>query len=328
MFHKKFFIAAGAVILAGSIITSLILYKNKSTGVYRKDIFVMDTYCDIKLDCEETDETANILYELENQFDCHNESSDISQLNSGLSIDKNTETGEIISKSLELQTEYQGGVDITAGSLTALWDITGDNPHVPEKQELENVLPSIGAEHIHIYNNSISLDNGTAIDLGAVAKGYALDKIKEYLDSTDTSYGTVSMTSSMLLYGEKPDGKPFRVAVSGAEDNEIIGYIETQGGFFISSSGAYERYFTDEYGNTYSHILDPETGYPVETDLEAVTVICKSGIESDYLSTLIFMSGTDNIDKYLHSDEYKIAAADSDGNLYVSDGLNFTEKEN
>lgn len=326
MFHKKIFVTISALIIAG-FITASFIYKNKNIDIYNKGIFVMDTYCDIKLDIDETVTTANILYELENKFDRNNKNSDTSYINSGLPLNKNTETGKLISQSLALQEKYQGKVDITSGKLIALWNITGDKPHVPTEWEIKNVLSTIGSEHIHMYYDNIYLDNGSLLDFGSVAKGYSLDKVKEYLDSTNTSYGVISMTSSILLYGEKPDGDPFKLAVRGAKGNDIIGFIETQGGVFISSSGAYERYFTDENGNTYSHILDPETGYPVSTDLEAVTVLCNSGIESDYLSTLIYMGGTDNIEKHLHSDEYKIVAVDNNKKIYVSDGLDFTEEK-
>ena len=133
------------------------------------------------------------------------------------------------------------------------------------------------------------------------------------------------MTSSMLLYGEKPEGEPFRIAIRGADDGEILGTVETDS-CFLSTSGGYERFFTDENGKNYSHILDSVTGYPVETDLETVTVFCENGLLSDYLSTLIYMDGTKSIGKHLSSDEYKLVAADNDGNVYVSDGLVFIQE--
>lgn len=146
--------------------------------------------------------------------------------------------------------------------------------------------------------------------------------MKELLDEDEVSYGVVSMTSSMLLYGEKPDGEPFRIAVRGAEDGEILGTAEVQS-CFLSTSGGYERFFTDDSGKTYSHILDTKTGYPVETDLTTVTVFCENGLLSDYLSTLIYMGGTASLEEHLNADEYKLVAADNDGNIYVSDGLVF-----
>ena len=83
-------------------------------------------------------------------------------------------------------------------------------------------------------------------------------------------------------------------------------------------SGGYERYF-EANGKTYCHIIDPKTGYPAETDLTTVTVFCDSGIESDFLSTMIFLDGSENIGKYLNSDNFKIFAADKNKKLYISE---------
>lgn len=325
MFKKKFLLIPAAAVIAAVTAASFLLSENKA-DISEKGIFVMDTYCTISLDSDKTENIAELLQELSSSFDSFHEKSDISRLNNGESLDTNTETGRLILESISLQENFSGKVDITAGSLTRLWDITGDDPHVPEEAEIQKALDTIGREHIHTENDSIYLDEGTRLDLGAVAKGYALDRVKDKLRETDTSYGVVSMTSSMLLYGEKNNGEPFRIAVRGAGDNEILGTAETES-CFVSSSGSYERYFTDEKGNTYSHILDPITGYPAETDLAAVTVFCQSGIMSDYLSTMIFMEGTENIEKHLRSDEYKIVAADISGNIYVSPGLDFTENK-
>lgn len=322
---KKIFLCIGSVIIAAVIAVSFFFEKNRK-DISETGIFVMDTYCTISLDSRETDRVSALLYDLEKQFDSYDENSSISRLNRGIPLDEKSDAGRLILECISLSDKYRGGVDITAGSLTRLWDITGDSPHVPEEMEIKKALSTVGIDNICRENGSISLENGAQLDLGAAAKGYALDRVKALLDETDTSYGVVSMTSSMLLYGEKEKGEPFRTAVRGAGNNEILGTAETES-CFVSSSGSYERYFTDENGNTYSHILDTKTGHPIETDLAAVTVFCHSGIMSDYLSTLIFMEGKDNIEKHLHADEYKIVAADINGNIYVSPGLDFTENK-
>ncbi|MGN0630226.1 MAG: FAD:protein FMN transferase [Ruminococcus sp.] len=322
---KKIFLWVGSVIIAAVIAVSFFFYRERK-DISETGIFVMDTYCTISLDSRETDRVSALLYDLEKQFDSFDENSDISRLNRGIPLDEKSEAGRLILECISLSDKYRGGVDITAGSLTRLWDITGDNPRVPEERELQKALSSVGMENICRENGLISLENGAQLDLGAAAKGYALDRVKDILDETDTSYGVVSMTSSMLLYGEKKNGEPFRIAVRGENEGEILGTAETES-CFVSSSGSYERYFTDENGSAYSHILDTKTGYPIETDLAAVTVFCQSGIMSDYLSTLIFMEGKDNIEKHLHADEYKIVAADKDGNICVSEGLRFTENK-
>lgn len=93
---------------------------------------------------------------------------------------------------------------------------------------------------------------------------------------------------------------------------------------FLSTSGGYERYFIADDGKKYCHILDPKTGMPAESDLTTVTVFCDSGLKSDFLSTLIWMEGSENLPAHLKAKEYQIVAQDTAGTLYVSDGLDFT----
>ncbi len=322
MFKKSFW-SCGILALAGVFSVSCV--SGRDAELYENGIFVMDTYCDIKISGASPEDIAELLYELDGCFDRYDENSQVSRLNRGENISLSTELGKLIESSLSLQEKYMGGVDITSGELTELWGITSDEPHVPEEQEIKAAVDTIGVEHIVISGDMISLDSGTSIDLGAVAKGYALDCVKALLDEKGAGYGVASMTSSILLYGEKPESEPFRIAVRGAQDGEILGTAEVES-CFLSTSGGYERYFTDSSGKTYSHILDPETGYPSETDLTTVTVFCENGLLSDYLSTLIYMGGTASIEEHLDSDEYKLVAADKDGNVYVSDGLIFIEE--
>ncbi len=325
MFHKKFLKYAlfGTAVAGIAAVTAVsCMAEREKTSLSEAGVFAMDTYWDIEIMGGGTGDVTSLLYDLNNAFDRFDPESEVSRLNSGKALSCDTLTGAITLDSLMLRERYNGRVDITSGRLTALWDVNGENPRVPDESEITSVLETIGAENVIIFDGEISLAEGTELDLGAVAKGYALDRMYEALRKTETEYAVISSTSSMLLYGAKGDNTPFRIAVRGAGDGEILGTVETTE-CFLSTSGGYERYFEGEDGNTYSHILDPLTGYPAETDLTTVTVLCESGILSDYLSTLIYMDGTENIDRHLKSSEYKLIAADRDGNIYVSDGLNF-----
>ena len=220
--------------------------------------------------------------------------------------------GECVEKTRILAEKYGDGVNVECGSLTALWGVSTDTPRVPSDEEILEALTSIP-------------DNGeftesTMLDFGAVAKGYACDKAYDLLKESDTEYATVSLGSSTLLYGEKPKGK-FRAGVTNPDsDSGYLGIIETDAAF-VSTSGGYERYFEAD-GKRYSHILDITTGKPVETDLTSVTVIIPAdtpdgGIMSDFLSTLIYIEGSENIDKWLAYEEFGIVAADENGVVYT-----------
>lgn len=327
MFRKKFFgsVSAAAIVLTLAAVIACSYFRDNTAGqknLSETSLFVMDTYCTISVQDGNAGDVSQLLYALDSSLDCYDAESDLSELNRGGVLPMDTQAAHVIQKSLALQRLYGGGVDITSGALTALWGITTENPHVPEQAALDAARKTVGAEHVQISGEAITLDTGTQIDLGAVAKGYGLDCVKELLDAQDASYGIISMTSSMLLYGAKPDGTPFTVAIRSPDGDGTLGTVTTDS-CFLSTSGGYERFFTADDGTVYAHILHPESGYPVETDLTTVTVFCDNGLLSDYLSTQIYMGGTSLLEHHLHAEEYKLVAADTEGNLYVSDGLSF-----
>ena len=330
MFQKKFLqyalCSAGFLGIAAVCAVSFFRDRPPRGDILEQSLFVMDTYCEISVQEGSAASVSQLLYDLDDALDSFDTDSDIAKLNCGKPLDRDSSAGDVIAKSLALQTQYGNSVDITSGALTKLWGITTENPRVPAPQELKAALETIGPDHVHISEEEITLDDGTQIDLGAAAKGYALDCAAELFAEQNVPYGKISMTSSMLLYGEKPDGKPFTVAIRDPAGKGTLGTVET-GSCFLSTSGGYERFFTAEDGTKYSHILSTESGYPIETDLTTVTVFCDSGLLSDYLSTLIYMGGTAALETHLRAENYKIVAADTEGRLYVSDGLAFTPSE-
>ncbi|MDR0943516.1 MAG: FAD:protein FMN transferase [Ruminococcus sp.] len=217
-----------------------------------------------------------------------------------------SETSDITEKTVALNERFGNEIDIRIGALTRLWGISTDNPKIPTETEI-----------------AAALSDKSYLDLGAVAKGYALDKAYEALKSADSNtesgYAIISAESSILLYGKKPESL-FKTAIkSPFIPEELVGYIETDAAF-ISTSGGSERYFEAD-GKRYSHILDPFTGYPVDTDLASVTVIVPTstpdgGIMSDFLSTLIFIRGSDGLKDFDDNDAFSFIAIDKNGNIH------------
>jgi thiamine biosynthesis lipoprotein len=217
-----------------------------------------------------------------------------------------SETSDITKKTAALNERFGNEIDIHIGALTRLWGISTDNPRVPTGTEI-----------------AAAISDKTLLDLGAVAKGYALDRAYEAVlaadGDTEKGYAIVSAESSILLYGKKPNEKPFKTAIkSPFIPGEFVGYIETESAF-ISTSGGSERYFESD-GKRYSHILDPSTGYPVETDFASVTVIVPTstpdgGIMSDFLSTLIYIRGTEGLSEF-EDNAFTFIAIDKNGDIY------------
>lgn len=219
-------------------------------------------------------------------------------------------------KAKALNEVYGDGVNVACGALTELWGISTPDPRVPSDEEIAEAMGKITCERYGDF------PDGMKLDFGAVAKGYACDRAYEFLESTETEYAVVSLSSTTLLYGEKPDGTDFKIGVTDPLTGEgYMGIIGTEAAF-ASTSGGYERYF-EAQGERYCHILDMNTGRPAETDLISVTVTVPAdtpngGIMSDFLATLIYIGGSEELDKWLDCGDIEVVAVRDDGAVYSS----------
>ena len=320
---KKIFTIISIVALI-VIILCLFAFQNR-TAVYESENFSMDTLVSFRVwgKSSDAEKSKQLVSALDNDFSVYG-AGILSAINKTGSASASScpQLIEVINKSNSLSSTYGDAVDISSGSLTKLWGVSTDSPHLPTKEEAAKAISYIDYSKIKISDdNTISVPEGTELDLGAVAKGYACDKLKEFYDNEKVSCAIVSMGSSSLLYGTKPDKTKFTVEIKNPEGGQPLGLIET-GQTFISTSGGYERFF-EVNGEKYSHIFNLKTGFPAESDITSVTVLCDSGIKSDFLSTLIFIDDTKGLKNHLNASDYKIVVATKDGKVYCSKGLDF-----
>ena len=274
--------------------------------------FVFDTYAQYSVNGKDAE---NVLLNVSESFDGMSAAFAECYGKEASELPENELYSLCCGQTFALAEKYGGGVNVTCGALTELWGISTPEPKVPEDEEISAALGTI------INGYTESFPEGTRLDFGAVAKGYACDEAYRILSETETDYAVISLSSTTLMYGEKSNGEKFRAGVTNPESGSgYMGIIETDAAF-VSTSGGYERYF-ESGGKRYCHILDVSTGKPVETDLVSVTVIVPAetaggGIMSDFLSTLIFTEGTENLDRWLAYEDFEIVAADENGKVYT-----------
>ena len=302
----------------------LLKEKMARIGVTNQEAFLRKMALDglvIRLDLPELKQMISLL-----RYTSNNINQIAKRLNESGRLELSEETAQLIEKSIELTKKYDGA-DISAGALTALWNVTGEEPRVPEQSEIQTALSAVGYENIKISGNECVLENGTQIDVGCDGKGFALDEVKKLLDSEKADCAVVSFGSSTLLYGQKPDKTDFKVAVTDPFDNDNTCLSFTSGGGFVSTSGGYERYF-EENGVTYHHIIDPKTGYPSDSDLTSVTIVCADGTKADALSTSFFVMGLQKAESFYENTDldFDVILLTKDNQIYISEGIaqNFT----
>ena len=327
-----------------TVLCSCSLNDTNSVGeYYSATFFAMDTEVTVKLaraksadgssDCFEDKylsaiikECADIASEKEAVLSRTKDDSVVSDLNAETDyfVKPDKEVLSLISKSNEISKNTGGAFDITVGTITELWDVTGSDPSVPADEDIQEALSHVGYEKIITDNEDLSkTDRETKIDLGAIGKGYTLGCIIDYLKTTDVLYGVVSFGGNVGVFGKKPNGAKFKVGITNAEDTTgVIGYVYIESGY-VSVSGDYERYFVSD-GKKYTHIFDPSTGRPAETDISSVAVICSDPSLADALSTALFVKGSEKSMNFYVQSVYKFEAVmqTEDGSIILTDMLN------
>jgi len=200
-----------------------------------------------------------------------------------------------------LSEDTQGAFDITVGPLMKSWGFFRGQGRVPSPQEIRDVLRHVGYRHMHLEaeRRTVHFDEpGIELDLGAKAKGYAVDRAVDILKENGVSRALVSAgTSSIYALGAPPGERGWKINLrdpfDGSKAAEVI-YLKN---FSLSTSGSYERFF--KLGDKeYAHIMDPHTGRPVEHMLSTAT-FTEHTVDSDGLSTALYVLGVEASRNYL-----------------------------
>ena len=205
---------------------------------------------------------------------------------------------ELIQKGLYYSDLSDGAFDIAIEPLTSLWDFTAEDPQVPEDSLIQTALSKCDYHNVSVGgkdNNEITLKtDDTAIELGAIAKGYIADRLKEYLISQDVKSAIINLGGNVLCIGGKPDDSSFKIGIQKpfADRSETIAVMDIKDKSVVSS-GVYERCFEQD-GTLYHHLLNPKTGYSYDNGLIAVTIISDQSVDGDALSTTCFALGLED----------------------------------
>ena len=201
------------------------------------------------------------------------------------------------------------------------WGFTTGDYKVPSKNRIEELLRNTDFNKINMNDIQLQKQKGMQIDFGAVGKGYAGDRATAILKKYGIKSALLDFGGNIQTLGAKPDGNLWTVAVKNPFDSRPACSIKIKDKCVITSGG-YERFFIGDDGKKYIHIFDGKTGYPVQNDLESVTIICNEGIYGDALSTSLFVMGKDKaIDFYKNKLDFDFVLITKDRSLIYSEGL-------
>lgn len=229
-------------------------------------------------------------------FSRTNEDSDISRINraGGAPVEVSDETVKLIKKGIYYSEMSGGAFDITIAPVVSLWDFQAEEASPPSPEDAAAAASHVSYKNIVISDNKVSLsDPGAGIDLGAVAKGYIADRLKDYLEKQGVKHALINLGGNVLAIGTKLDGTDYNIGIQKPFDESGSPVTSVKiADQSVVTSGIYQRYFKKD-GTIYHHILDPRTGYPCDNNLYSVTIITDSSLTADALSTTCFLLGFD-----------------------------------
>lgn len=308
-------------------LTACGLFQENAAKKYTKTDFLLDTVVSVTVYDKEhadiIDKCLEAVRDYEKLFSRTDPESELYALNQLGRMEVSSELLEVIKTALHYCEVSGGRFDITMGEVSAMYGFSSPAPAKPSDKRILSAMSHTGWEKISIEDSTVILgDPEAVIDLGAIAKGYIADRLADMLRSAGVESAIIDLGGNIVCVGGKPDGSDFKVGIQYpyGDSSTVIATASLQD-MSVVTSGVYQRYF-EENGKLYHHILDPDSGYPVENGLLSVSIISKRSIDCDGLSTSVFAMGLDDGLELIDSmDGVWAVFVDEDFNVYYSEGF-------
>ena len=264
--------------------------KQSAVGFYLDTVVTLTAYVD---DIEVLNDALQECGRYERMLSRTIEGSDVWNINhaGGQPVQVADETVDILRTALEVAELSDGAFDVTIAPVSTLWDFTSGAAVLPDADAIAESAQKVDWTRVAIDGNAVTLPEGMMIDLGGIAKGYIADAVKQYLAARGVKSAILSFGGNIVAIGLKPDGSSWKVGIQDIDrpTGEYMLVARNSGGSTVTS-GIYERGFELD-GVYYHHILDPDTGWPVQNALASVTIFSDSSMWGDALATAAFILG-------------------------------------
>lgn len=237
---------------------------------------------------------------IENKMSRYETGSEIDLINQNAGLEAvpiSPDTYFVISKALEYAQKTDGAFNPLIGEIVDIWGIGTENAKIPSSEELNQYLPYIDYHQLELtqdpYTAKLTTDKAK-LDLGAIAKGYAADEMRDVLLEEGITSALLNLGGNVIVLGSKPKADLWSIGVQDplADDRgDIAGIIKAKDTSVVTS-GSYERFFEVD-GTRYHHIMDPFTGAPAYNGVISSTIITPSSADADALSTSVYVLGKD-----------------------------------
>ncbi|MGQ9843719.1 MAG: FAD:protein FMN transferase [Spirochaetota bacterium] len=251
--------------------------------------------------------------------------SDVAHINNNLKTVVSNDTFTVIKQSLELSHKTNGLFDITFAACGKLWQLNSPSFAPPSPLKIKEQLTCVNYRLIHIDMQTLEVIKQKpciTIDLGGIAKGYAIAQAASALKQLGIQQGIVEAGGDLEVLGDNY-GYGYTIGIKHPRHDGIIGTVVLHDGQAIATSGDYERY-TMYKGKRYHHILNPKTGYPANTNIISVSVISNNATICDGYATAFFIMGSEHAIAFCKNNaalNLQCIIIDKSMNVYFSESL-------
>lgn len=312
------------------VLSALVITGCAKEKPYKETQFLMDTVIEITAYGPNAKEAVTEAFgefkriqKIGDKFDTDSQVAQLSRAAGISPVTVDPDLAIMISRAIRMSQLSQGKFDITVGALTELWGIGQKGDYVPLQQAIDQVLPLVDYRQISLdtANNTVFLPKrGMILDLGGIAKRYAIEKAQEKLLAKGIRSALINAGGDISVIGNKPDGTPWRIGVQHPRKTDgLLAKIRLDQWNTVETSGDYQRYFIKD-GVRYAHILDPHTGWQPQ-EIASVTLVSQNN-SADIRSSAIFVLGVDKgLELLKQYPGTEAIIATTDGRIIVTPGL-------
>lgn len=332
---KKIITVSFIIVLAGIALWGIRQYNTYRLHVEKQTRFMMDTYVTIyavgpkAITSKAIERALNRMQDIDTKFNSLNPKSPVYAFNHRGEPISDNEIVNLIQIALGISEESKSAFDITVAPLVELWGFYTKEYYLPKLEEIKDCLTKVGYQHLSLNNRKVAKDKeGVKIDLGGVAKGYAITEAIRVLKSNGVGSALIDAGGDVYAIGRK-GSKLWKVGIKDPVGEGTLGYVEVED-LAVMGSGDYERFFIKD-GKRYHHIFNPKTGYPTE-GVASVTLIYPGPIAAQAWTKIPFVMGPEKgLERLEKIPNMEVIIITSSGKILYSSGLkhalNFIKEE-
>jgi len=248
----------------------------------------------------------SILIHFSKIFSTYDSTSTVSMVNANRSVKLDSMFIACFNASIKISKETDGAFDITVSPLVTAWGFGQNIKRNLTQTQIDSLLQIVGYKKVSIINNSVvKKDSRTTLNFNAIAQGYSVDIISEFLMRQNIQNFVVEIGGEVYARGKKPNGENWFVGIEKPTDNRTdamneLQYVIKVQNKAVSTSGSYRKFYV-ENGVKYSHTINPQTGYPSKNNVVSVTIISNDCATADGYATACMVMGLAKSQKFLQS---------------------------